>query len=34
MRKRDYLILGLALGLAVAVGIWVYFSSTLETGSW
>ena len=34
MRKRDIVMILAAIGVAVGVAIGVYFSSTLETGSW
>jgi len=34
MRKRDYLLLLLALTLAAGTAVWVFFGSALPTGSW
>ena len=34
MRKRDIVMILAAIGVAVGVAIGIYFSSTLETGSW
>ena len=34
MRKRDLMILGLALALAVGVSVGVFAGSALETASW
>ena len=34
MRKRDIVMILAAIGVAIGVAIGIYFSSTLETGSW
>ena len=34
MRKRDIVMILAAIGVAMGVAIGIYFSSTLETGSW